>query len=520
MDSRQPGPERSTRGARRPWARLLPWGVLVAVGVVVYGPAIHLGFTSYDDTPLIVDQSARLRDLGDALASFHRDAFALLGPRSRGVFYRPILWISYVGDARIAGVRPGPFHATNLALHLLACSLVLLLLRRLGYGAWTSLLLSLVLLLHPALVSVVGWIPCRNDALLAIFAVASALSMLAFLERPDLARGAAVLAGVALTLFTKESGLAVLAVLPALPLAERGTRALRDRSLWSLIVGMGGVALGWALLRRHALGAFPVGAHNVIAEPGDALASLVVYVGKTLLPVQLSVQPNLSDTSLWPGILALCAGAGVLLARRERPSARFALGVFWYAVFLLPALLVAKETFGLEHRLYVPMVGLLIAVAELRPGQWRVPRPVLLGAALALLSGFAVLAARRLPDFSSDLAFWGSAARTSPHSQPVWLTLAFRSMQNGRLPEALDAAQRAVTMRADDPNAQLVLGVTLAKQGHLAEAADALHEATRLDPGLGDAWANLAQVEQLAGDGEAAARSRRRAEEASARARR
>lgn len=411
-------------------------------------------------------------------------------------------------------MRPGFFHATNLLLHLTACSLVLLLLRRLGHGWRTSLLLSLVLCVHPALVSVVGWIPCRNDSLLAIFVLAAVLSMLRFLARPHVASGAAVLACVAQALFTKESGLGLLVVLPSLALVERGAQALRERPLQLLGVCVGSVALTYVMLRRYALGALPVGLGSVLAQARD---TLVVYVGKTLLPVQLSLHPNLDDSSLWPGSLVLGAAVGLLVALRARLSGRFALGIVRYFAFLVPGLFVAPETNGLEHRLYVPTIGLLISAAALRPGTWRVPRPLLLGAALALLAGLAILSVRRLPDFASDLAFWESAARSSPRSEVVWRSLASRYLENGRLPETAEAARRALALRPDEARSHLLLGVALAKQRRFAEAEPALRSAARLDPDSSDAWSNLALLEELNGDRNAAALSRRRADEARAR---
>jgi hypothetical protein len=497
---------------------LLPIAAIAVVGALLYGRALFFGFTHYDDTPLLVAQSARVADPGHALASFHRDAFALLGPEARGVYYRPVLWLSYLVDARIGGTRPAVFHATNLLLHLAACGLAFVLLRRFGSGWRTALLLALVLCVHPALASVVGWIPCRNDTLLALFVMAAVLAMLSFLERPRLASGAAVVGCTALALFAKESGLALLAVLPALVLTERGRGVLRDRELWALPVGVVGVTFVWMLLRRHALGAFPVGAIGALAHARDSLAGLVVYVGKTLLPVQLSVQPNLADSSLVPGLVALAVAALALILLRACLSPRFAFGCFWYLAFLAPALLTAKEMQGLEHRLYVPLIGLLIAAASLRPGTWPLRRPLLQGAALALLALLAWQSARRLPDFASDVAFWESASRSSPTSEPVWRTLAYRYLENARLPDAVAGAQRAIELKADEARSHLILGVALAKLQRDAEASEALHEATRLDPDNADAWANLSRLQLLMGDPQGSARSRRLADEATARA--
>ena len=499
------------------WRAALPLLVLLAVGALLFSRALGFGLTQYDDGPLLVAHAAEVRNPAVALASFYSDAFALLGPGARGVFYRPILWVSYLVDARIGGTSPTIYHVTNLALHLAACALAFALLRRLGAGWRAALVLALVLCVHPALVSVIGWIPCRNDSLLALAAMASVFALLAFLERPGISRGAVVLAGVALTMFTKESGVALLPLLPLIARAEKGPEVLRSRSVQALGDGVALVALLYFALRRYALGSFPLGAAAALGRARETLEWLVVYVGKTFLPVQLSVQPELADTSLWPGLLSLGVVVALLGLFRARLSARFGWGIAWYVAFLLPALLSPKDTSGLEHRLYVPLIGLLVAVASLRPGTWPVPRPVLTAAAIGVLALFSLQSARRLPDFSSDLALWSSATRSSPHSEPAWRTLAWRNLEAGHLDEAIAASQRALALDADEARSHLILGVALARRGDTAGAGRSLEQATRLDPGLADAWSNLALLQQQSGDLAASVRSRRMAEEANAR---
>lgn len=493
-----------------PARRAFPWLALAAVGALVYGRALFFGFTYYDDAPLLVDHYSQVADPRTAVASFFRDAFALLGPESRAVFYRPLLWFSYLLDARIGGVRPGVYHATNLLLHLAACGLVYTLLRRLGHGALLALGLALLLCVHPALASIVGWIPCRNDSLLAIFAVLSLLALLRFLERPSAMMAGLVLLGVAATLFTKESGLALLAVLPVAAFLERRRGEGMLPRLLGLGAGVAAVALCWMLLRRIALGNFPVG----LGSLAQHLPMALVYLGKTFVPVQLSVYPSRADTSLLPGLLALLLLAGLVVALRRHLLGRAGLGLVWYFAFLAPALLVAEETQGFEHRLYLPLIGLLIALAEL-PRE--LPQALRRAAALtfvALLCAGALVTFRRLPDFASDTRFWESAARTSPSSEAVWRTLAWRQFEQGRLEDAEASARRGLALRPDEARGHLLLGVALARQGRLSDAEPALRRAVELDPGNADAWQNLAVLQQQAGQPEASAISRQRAEEA------
>jgi len=103
-------------------------------------------------------------------------------------------------------------------------------------------------------------------------------------------------------------------------------------------------------------------------------------------------------------------------------------------------------------------------------------------------------------------------------SAPVVRTLAWRYFENDRLSDAVTYARRAIELRGDEARSHLVLGVALARQQRNAEASQALLEATRLDPGSADAWMNLSRLQLERGDLAGSARSRRLAEEATARA--
>ena len=112
--------------------------VLAVAIAALYGRVLGYDFVKYDDHELLVDHYGELVKAENLASVFWRDSFAVLGPEAHGVYYRPLLVASYGIDARIAGPRPAWFHATNLALHLLATGFVyalLVTLRRAGAGS-------------------------------------------------------------------------------------------------------------------------------------------------------------------------------------------------------------------------------------------------------------------------------------------------------------------------------------------------------------------------------------------------
>jgi cytochrome c-type biogenesis protein CcmH/NrfG len=89
--------------------------------------------------------------------------------------------------------------------------------------------------------------------------------------------------------------------------------------------------------------------------------------------------------------------------------------------------------------------------------------------------------------------------------------------RGGRLPKRWRSCAAPIALRADEPRGHLVLGMALARMFRNDEAAEALCEATRLDPDSADAWMHLARVQLQMGDMEGSLRSRRLANEAAAR---
>ena len=183
--------------------------LVIAIGGAVLASCVGFDYVHYDDYEILTRLNAYLSDPRNLIATFSHDAFAYMGPETAGLFYRPVLVISFGLDTLIGGARPVAYHTTSLALHLLLAGLVFALLVRVSGAFKLSFFLALVFCLHPALVAVPAWIPARNDSLLAIFAILHAVFLVGFLKRGGGVLLFATLAALALALFNKESAVAL-----------------------------------------------------------------------------------------------------------------------------------------------------------------------------------------------------------------------------------------------------------------------------------------------------------------------
>ena len=98
------------------------------------------------------------------------------------------------------------------------------------------------------------------------------------------------------------------------------------------------------------------------------------------------------------------------------------LGLAWYGAFLLPGAMYVHR-FGaaaydyLEHRGYVPVIGLMVILATIVDRYWDRVRPMVSGlAVLAVIALFSVATVRHVRDFASSMSFYDQAAESNPAS--------------------------------------------------------------------------------------------------------
>ena len=155
-----------------------PYLWIVLMIALVYFRTLSFGFTSLDDKELILDNYKFISNLANVPQAFMSRVF----PKILAPYYRPLLIVSFMLDCRIGGTDLFTYHITNILIHTCVCCMLFRLLTRLGFNKLPSLFFSLCFAIHPALTQAVTWVPGRNDSLLALFALASFLAFLRYLD--------------------------------------------------------------------------------------------------------------------------------------------------------------------------------------------------------------------------------------------------------------------------------------------------------------------------------------------------
>jgi len=346
----------------------------------------------------------------------------------------------------------------------------------LDYSKRLSFLFALIFTAHPAIAQAVAWIPGRNDSLLAVFFLAGFIFFLDWVKTERTNRIFLHLLFFILAMFTKESSIG----LPMLCLGYLYffAKNLPLKKLWPFFVGWLITFLVWFILRDNAFrasgGAFPISLKWETTV--GSLPAVVTYIGKAILPFRLSVVPTLQDSTLIFGFVSLVLLALLIIFSKQRNIRRIFFGLIWFFLLLFPSVVsifgITFQHFFLEHRLYLPIIGLFIVFLE--TGLARKidnARGLKLALFFVVPMIFSVITIERLDKFKDALSFWQSAIASSPHSATAYKALgAVLNNDFGRREEAKAYYQKALELNPKEPYLHNNLGAVFLAEGKLEEA--------------------------------------------------
>ena len=412
---------------------------LAALAALVWLPAVTGGFVADDFVML-----RTVEQLPGAFDAFARDDLGQSG--GEGHFYRPlwVLWCAAI--ERTFGAAPVAFHAANLLLFSVATVQVWGLARQL-VGNRGALVGAAAFALYPRHGESVAWVSGSTDLVATVLALGALLCLGAPWRPSTRLVGAAVLAAAAALAKEAAFVLPALALLLALaqpPEPERGGGRFGGAA------AMAGALLVVLAVRTAVLG----GTGGYGEDPltaGNVVAALASYPLAAVTPHQLEV---LRHPVLLALPLAVLLAVAVGVARRPRPVVL--IGLAWFAVALVPVLgqpLDLNTATG-ERLLFLPSVGLALALGAV-VGELRLLRSRALAAVALGLAGLLCVLGARNWHTAGELAerVSGEAAALAVDGRPLTLLSIPEGYRNAHVfGNALDlaverAGGRRVTLR-------------------------------------------------------------------------
>ena len=491
-----PPPPESPAATTTP--RTIAWVGLALVLAILAAYANSLsGPFVYDDQPSIALNST-IRSLWPP--------WDALTPPAGGITVsgRPVLNLSFALDYAVGGLAVRSYHLTNLAIHALAALALFGIVRRTlslpslrGMPASASAALplafatALLWALHPLQTESVTYLVQRAESLMGLFYFLTLYSCIRALE-PGSAPCWPIpaIAACALGMATKEN--MVSAPLIAL-LYDRTFVAGSFAAAWRRHRGLYvGLAATWLLL-----------AALIVANGTDRAGSMGLTVSNSWWGYVLIQVPALArylSLSFWPqslvfdygpvpvgsfghavleAVAAIALVAATLLALWRRPMAGFLGG--WFFAILAPTFVIpAKIQQIAEHRMYLPLAAIVVAVVLVARhlAGWR--RTVAVLTVIAAVPGF--LTARRNQVYRDEITLWSDTVAKRPANALAHANLASALADAHRLAESIAQNRLALRLQPDLPPALATLGSSLAESGQLDEALPLLERAAQLDP--------------------------------------
>ena len=477
-----------------------PYFLFLIIGFLLYGQTLFFNYTYLDDQTLIIDNAPILSEFKNIGELFTNDVF-LSSPK---FYYRPLLNVSLMLDFSVAGTSAVIFHLTNILLHIIVVALIFLLFTRFNYRRVLAFWLALFFLFQPVLVQAVAWIPGRNDSLLTIFVLAAFICFLDFIKRPRLGTYLAYALFFLAALLTKENAvfLPIIIIFYSFFIAKE---KILKSDKWLLILISGVMVFVWFLMRNFALGGATLTIFTALNSIYKNSPALLVFLGKSIFPFNLSVMPVLADAKIIYGLIAVPIIIIALYFSRQKRYSYIIFGVAWFLLFILPSFIRPSLTDipdFLEHRLYLPLIGLLIIFAEI---DWLKninfkKRSVQTGI-LIIFSIFTFLVLSHSLNFKNRFSFWLAAANDSPHSPLAQRNLGVMYYFNGDNINAEKYYLKAVAINPFEPMAHNNLGVIYMNQKKYKEAAAEFNKELEVNPGYDKALSNLEDLKNLIDQG-------------------
>ncbi|MBS1783430.1 MAG: glycosyltransferase family 39 protein [Bacteroidetes bacterium] len=438
---------------------------LMLAVVMVYSTSLYFGFTELDDSIFVRDFRSFNEQWSNVLNSFTRGVF---DPKN-DTYYRPIFLISMILNYQLSGEEVMGYHVVNILFHMMNVALVYYFFKELKLKQLTAFLMAMVFAIHPVLSQAVAWIPGRNDTLMSVFVLSFFISSIRFTKGNGIKWLIVSALSLLMALFTKETSIfapLALGVILWLLFDERwnSKRLVGQALIWIGAASIYLIARASASIKHEA-----IDWGNIFHSFFTKFPIIWQYLGKIFLPFNLSVFPIQQDTSNIYGLFAIALLIALLLGSKYIDKRTVIAGFIWFFVFLLPLLIlpekINQQTF--EHRLYLPIIGILLVLSQTALFTRPKNDKSLIWIVSILVVVLGIINYRHQQFFKDPLTFWTQAEETSPHSAYAVMMYGARVEDK---PTGYAMMRRAYQLNPNEKYLNYYYGVMLQNQDSVLES--------------------------------------------------
>ncbi|MFH1050875.1 MAG: hypothetical protein V1779_08110 [bacterium] len=384
------------------WASVI---IIITACFALYYPVINYGLVECDDHEIIHRDYERINQIGNWEQEFSKSYMY-------NSYYRPLVTISLMLNAKMSEQEPTSYHLTNIIIHIVNACLVFSLLVLLGYKRFLPLIGGLIYAVHPVFTNAVAWIVGRNDLMLSMFFLLSFIFLVQYIKKQKWYFLVIHFLSFMLALFSKETAVFASLIFAAYIFVIEKNR-LRDKT--TITAGVSwflGIAI-WFIFHSMAELGEPVyeSGFDIIIKN---IRVLPEFIAKFVIPAHLSVLPTYSLFNTALGVAILLIFIFTFIKIKTNNYNRILFGAIWFLVIIVPgmfmALLNAHEwNEYLECRGYLAMFGLLIIIFDLLKNYIENNEKIFIVLSVVLIMVLAYLTVEEKQNYQDAIHYYESA---------------------------------------------------------------------------------------------------------------
>ncbi len=470
--------------------------ILIVAVFSLYGKTLFFDWTYYDDDVLILDKQNYL-----SFSNIKGLLFTTVFGQEEDKFCRPVLNLTFLLEKYLYGTKSSWYHFTNILIHLFAVFSIFLFLT-LRYDKKITLILCLLFLCHPALTQAVAWIPGRNDSLLTLFSVLSCYCFIKYIDTKKILFFLLYLILFTLALFTKETAIVIPIVYFLVLLFKK--KESKQYLLHSIILS---VVIALYLFYRSVVlsyQSYSITFKNLIVDFVNSFPAITKYTANIFFPFKLSFFPTMLEVNYLLCLASVLVFVLFFVRLKKYDLKIILFGFCWFLIFLFPTFLMPNNQF-FDHRLYLPLVGILIVILEFINKceydkiSMKIKNIILVFFFLLFFS----ITFFYEQNFQNEEVFWVNAYTMSPESDIANAMVGGLLLERGMYKEAEEKYLKAIELRKFSKH-YVNLAAVYFRTRRLDDAEQALMKALSLDNTNANIYYNLALIYKIRGDKEKA----------------
>ena len=428
--------------------KLIIYIILAIITVAVFWQVNKFDFINFDDN-LYVTANPNI------MSGITLQGFTWAFTTRYFDFWTPLVWLSFMLDYQLYGLKAGGYHVTNLIFHVLSTLLLFWLFCRMTGAVWKSAFVAAFFALHPLHVESVVWVSERKDVLSAFFWMLTLCLYVFYTERPNIKRYLAVIFAFILALLSKPMVVtlpAIMILLDYWPLNRFDSKKenlfswqLKEKFIFFILSSVLTIVTIYNPNNHGIQEKIDIIHFPLLSRLANDSIAYVVYLEKTLWPHDMTIfYPFISQISAWKVtgslLLIILITAISIVIVKSKPYVL--VGWLWFAFSLLPVLgtIHICSYMMADHYHYLTSIGLAIILAWSTPAFIRneqLKKRVLFLLSVVVLIIMASLTWKQCNYWKDSIELWQHALNVTDNNYIAHNNIASALLEKGDTEKAI-----------------------------------------------------------------------------------